>query len=314
MRKAVSIIAFHGLHEKSAGDKETSPRSSMERDEFAFTVKMIRSVCDIVSLDDAVDMIRRKKDLRKRSVVLTFDDSLKCQLSITAPILAGFKIPATFYISTAVVDAGKPYWWRRLEYCWNTTAVRNAELTLLEGKTYAFREERKRELLATIKTDLKQLPPDLRETCVEKIEAQLGTSVLASGEPDPYGAVLSWDGVRALAGMGMTIGSHTITHCNVAIAPPRELLSEVRESRNIIERECRLPCDHFAYPYGLFSKEAAIAVRDSGYRSAVTTETPGWNVPGCNEFELRRFSAVGNYKQLYMLSGLHRLVHPGGRG
>jgi peptidoglycan/xylan/chitin deacetylase (PgdA/CDA1 family) len=97
---------------------------------------------------------------------------------------------------------------------------------------------------------------------------------------------------RALADAGVVIGSHTVTHAKLADAAPEAVRDEVRASKAELEDLLGRPVEHFAYPFGSFSRAARDAVRSAGYRSACST-LPGANGPRTDPYLLRRAYITG---------------------
>lgn len=88
------------------------------------------------------------------------------------------------------------------------------------------------------------------------------------GGQQPEG-VLDWDSIIAIKSAGHLIGSHTVTHRNLAKLPPSELSEELESSRQIILSELGI-CDHFAWPFGrmqFFSQQAFQFAVMAGYKS-----------------------------------------------
>jgi peptidoglycan/xylan/chitin deacetylase (PgdA/CDA1 family) len=90
--------------------------------------------------------------------------------------------------------------------------------------------------------------------------------------------MLSWDELRRMVRAGHTVGSHTLSHPNLAHVGPAELKSELVGSRQRLERELGVPVEHFAYPNPIltphWSTRTVAAIRRAGYRTAVIA-TPG---------------------------------------
>jgi peptidoglycan/xylan/chitin deacetylase (PgdA/CDA1 family)/folate-dependent phosphoribosylglycinamide formyltransferase PurN len=61
---------------------------------------------------------------------------------------------------------------------------------------------------------------------------------------------LTWDQVEGLAARGFGIGSHGMTHANLARCPLEEARREIGESRDLIQRRLGAPVTCFAYPFG----------------------------------------------------------------
>ena len=70
------------------------------------------------------------------------------------------------------------------------------------------------------------------------------------------------------------IGSHTMTHANVAAETASELAFQVGQSKSALETLLGHPVVDFCYPSGGFSDSAIAALKSYGYDSA-TTELPG---------------------------------------
>jgi len=81
-------------------------------------------------------------------------------------------------------------------------------------------------------------------------------------------ANLNWDEVREMASLGHDIGSHTVSHPNMADLTNEEALRELVESRETLQDQLRRPIRYFAYPFGglrNFRAEQLPLVREAGY-------------------------------------------------
>lgn len=147
------------------------------------------------------------------------------------------------------------------------------------------------------------LPP-VCERVVQSIEAQVGIRLEEVNTAYPYAEPMTWDDARKLAGWGMTVGSHSVSHPNMTLLSSEELHSELQSSRETIQRECRTNCRHFCYPHGIYSDAVCDVARAVGYSTGVTVDSPGWNCRGTSLFRLERFPIPESaYKLPYMLTG-----------
>jgi peptidoglycan/xylan/chitin deacetylase (PgdA/CDA1 family) len=80
--------------------------------------------------------------------------------------------------------------------------------------------------------------------------------------------------VRRLMKAGWEIDAHTLTHRDLTTLDPATVRHEVGGSRTALRRIFHVPVDGFAYPAGRYDATAEAAVRQAGFRAAVTTE-PG---------------------------------------
>jgi peptidoglycan/xylan/chitin deacetylase (PgdA/CDA1 family) len=103
----------------------------------------------------------------------------------------------------------------------------------------------------------------------------LATSLVAGDRAaaDPSPDSLTWDMLRDAASTGLvTVGSHTHRHADLSGASEEQAEDEMRRSKDLIEHHLRVPCRHFAYPWGVGSPGAQ---RAAG-RLFVTAALDSW--------------------------------------
>lgn len=77
---------------------------------------------------------------------------------------------------------------------------------------------------------------------------------------------LTPDDVRQLAGEGVTIGSHGMTHVNMTALSDAALEAELALSRDLLQRLSGQTVDAVSFPWGLSDERVAAAARRAGYR------------------------------------------------
>ena len=83
----------------------------------------------------------------------------------------------------------------------------------------------------------------------------------------------SWDQIRDMERSGLvTVGAHGATHVRLDKISPQLLEREIYESQRTIEKELGALPKFFAYPKGLFSKEAVEAVKRHGFEAAAAAK------------------------------------------
>jgi peptidoglycan/xylan/chitin deacetylase (PgdA/CDA1 family) len=90
------------------------------------------------------------------------------------------------------------------------------------------------------------------------------------GRHDPELLPLTWSELAELAAAGWEVGSHTRSHPRLTQVDDASLEAELRESRQVCERELRRPCRSLAYPYGDHDPRVVAAARTAGYDVACT--------------------------------------------
>jgi peptidoglycan/xylan/chitin deacetylase (PgdA/CDA1 family) len=72
---------------------------------------------------------------------------------------------------------------------------------------------------------------------------------------------------------GQEVGSHTLSHANLASLSEAQQVQEIAESKAALEKILRQASgvQHFCYPYGAYTTVTVEAVRQTGHRTATTT-------------------------------------------
>ncbi len=104
---------------------------------------------------------------------------------------------------------------------------------------------------------------------------------------------LTWSEVRELQANGVSIGSHTVTHPQLALLNRTEIDNEVGRSKLAIEAKLGVPVKSFSYPFAFpesnhsLVRFLATTLKKHGYEDGVST-CIGTARQGCNHFFLPR--------------------------
>ena len=305
---SVSIVCLHGVHSPAMERIAPPPTSSVSAASFAANMRMLRRYYRIVSLADAVAMLDGRRPWQPRSAVLTFDDSLKCTADVAFPILEQLGMTATVFVSTDALHHQTRYWWLRLDHAFHCATVPRAEISLAErGSLTLIRGDLRS--LRKMKAALRQTPAPARDAAVAAIEEQFGVTLRDARTQYPYADTMSWSDVQRVLDRGFSVGSHTVTHPNLAILDPVEVRHELERSKRDIETHTGIECRHFCYPYGAFNDAVAETARHCGYEAATSTVAPGRNRPGQPLYALRRYAVPAAAAKLpYLLTGFPEVV------
>lgn len=118
---------------------------------------------------------------------------------------------------------------------------------------------------------IRRATPILAEAGVP-VTVFLPSGLLGGTMPTSYGPrdVIDLEGARALVAAGHEIGAHTITHLQLTRLAAPEAAREIRGSREALESALGVAVGSFAYPKGDHDDATVCAVREAGFRSAVT--------------------------------------------
>lgn len=280
-RRIIQVLIYHRVNDNNDPYFGGVPTALFDRQ-----MELLARHWNVCPLDEAVDRLIYN-DIPDHAAVITFDDGYQDNFLHALPILKKYSLPATIFLATDAIGSGRILWHDRIFCGFRETKVRHLigfpnpesrfDLSTLAGK------------LAVQRTILKHvfsLRDELRSVAIP----QLLDKLQVPDRTEEPGLMLNWDEVRDMAQHGITFGSHTVTHTILSTVPHERVVYEVRESKRAIESELGTPVTAFAYPIGRkqdFSEEVKSAVREAGYRCAMSTILGG-NSSSQDLFELRR--------------------------
>jgi len=71
--------------------------------------------------------------------------------------------------------------------------------------------------------------------------------------------------LREIASTGHEIGSHSLTHANLVWLDNRELMKELRDSKDILEDVTGMPVKSLSFPFGSWNRRVWDAAKSAGY-------------------------------------------------
>lgn len=110
-------------------------------------------------------------------------------------------------------------------------------------------------------------------------------STYREAQPRP---VMSWREIQRCLEYGWEIGNHTFSHVNLVRCSHGEVLAEVEKNRFLLESHLHCPVEHFAYPYGQFTRQTIELLRKSGLCCTQATTRRGIMKAGHDVHFVRR--------------------------
>lgn len=241
-RADVLILAYHNIvpdGELVVGDSSLHlPRST-----FAAQLDALLEMSDVVTLDAALSSDPATRG--RPRVAITFDDAYRGATSAGVSELSSRGLPATIFVPPALVNDGI-FWWDALTPAGMTgvaPAVRADALQRMAGKGSV--------ILAHSQTNN------------------------GSGIP-PYARGASEEELRtAAATPGITLGSHSWSHPNLAALDAAELEEELVRPLAWLRERFDAVVPYLSYPYGISSPAVERAAAAAGYRAGFRIDG-GW--------------------------------------
>jgi peptidoglycan/xylan/chitin deacetylase (PgdA/CDA1 family) len=291
------VFMLHHVRPRRSNDFQPNHHLEITPQFLRATLAHIRACdIDIVTLDE---MHRRmtERDFSRRFACLTCDDGYRDNRDFALPVMREFDAPFTVYVASDFAEGRGRLWWVALERVIAATdtieAAIDGQMVRLDAGTIVAKQvafDRLHDWLRGLSDDV--LRAEMSTLCARYAVDENAIS---------RELCLSWDELKPFAADPLvTIGAHTISHCNLAQQSDANAAHEMAESRGRIEAMLQRPAIHLAYPYG--DKNAAgtrefMLARSVGFKTAVTTR-PGmiFEENSAHFTALPRLSLNGNYQ------------------
>jgi peptidoglycan/xylan/chitin deacetylase (PgdA/CDA1 family) len=282
----LAILCYHGV-----------VRSPLELYNWCFLIESsfrsqmqyLQRSFDVLPLSEAVEQLRGGR-ISRPTAAITFDDGFQNNYDVAFPILRELGLPATIFLTTALVDSDDTFWYLRLN-----RAVAKTSNAVLEwgGRRFDLAGlECKVKGEAAIRSQLRQLPRPQRLTELHKIIRELGDDPECPIQGDSPFRMLDRHAIADMAASELIdFGAHSHTHPSLGRISPQECSDEIRRSTAITHQLSGRPCALFAYPFGYrqdYNAEAIRCLQGQGVQVAVTG-IPEPNDQHTPPMELRRY-------------------------
>ncbi len=267
----VVILMYHSVMDHPERELSTLGGIVHSTEIFREQMRMLAREYHPVTMNDVVCFVKGERELPSQAVVVTFDDGYADNYEVAMPILNEVGVPAIFYVTVDSVDRGSPPWPAGLRHSFSTT--RKSEWVDSSGKKWAVSEDAERNHAFLHSCDeCAKLSGDCQKQYLRLIETQLEVKPLNSSK----NLMMNWDQTRGLLANGHLVGSHTMTHPNVAFVTDNEAKIELSQSKQRLEEVLGFPIVHFSYPCPALTphwkQSTAELTRQIGYQTAVTTD------------------------------------------
>ncbi|MEO7040240.1 MAG: polysaccharide deacetylase family protein [Gemmatimonadaceae bacterium] len=255
-RGEVLVLAYHNIvptGQGAAGDRSLH----LTQSRFAEQLDELMRTHDVIPLERALTGHAGDRP----AAVVTFDDAYEGAVTAGVAELAARGLPATIFVATAFVNGGD-FWWDALTApgaSAPTAELRARALAACAGLDGRVRELAAREHLAVVNA-----PPSHARGASER------------------------DLVAAAAVKGITMGSHTHRHPNLARLAGDELRAELERPLSWLRARFSNVLPAISYPYGLSSPDVERVAAAAGYTAGLRIEG-GWISRGAsNPFAIPR--------------------------
>ncbi len=250
---------------------------------------------NVIPLRDGVQAMR-DGTLKNRSLCITFDDGYLDNLEVALPLLKKYKMPATFFCTSAFIGGGMMWNDQIIEAVrsWPSESISVSELALdnLPLNTLEDRAKSAEKILNKLKYIEKTGRANIAQTLFEESGANPGQQMMSAKE------------ILHMHNQGMEIGGHTHNHPILSNLNSDNARYEIEHNKKTLEAIINQKISSFAYPNGKPGKDFLVEhsqmVSDLGYETAVST-SPGVSDHDTNTLQLPRFTPWDKSRDKFLL-------------
>jgi peptidoglycan/xylan/chitin deacetylase (PgdA/CDA1 family) len=265
LQRHVLVLGYHRVAEA----RWDPHNMCVSPDNFVEQLDVLRSIANPISLERLVSSLGREA-LPLRGVVLTIDDGYLDSLTVAAPALRRFGVPATIFVSTGWM--GREFWWDKLKRLIQSRDSLDRPVELSVGdQLLAWQpagsdlEGKKVELIRAASDFMRRLAPDDQSEGVRAVFDWFETE----DREDPEVRCMTTEEVSRLALDDLIeVGSHTVSHPMLSRMKIEEQRHELTASKSELEKILGRPVKSFCYPSGSYSSDTPRIAEEAEYNCA----------------------------------------------
>jgi peptidoglycan/xylan/chitin deacetylase (PgdA/CDA1 family) len=281
--RRVAILRYHAICTEE-GYAYADPSICISPQAFTRHVRYLAAHYAVLSLDEVVGRMASRRPLPPNAVAITFDDGYADNLA-AARTLNRYGLPATFFITAGCLAGGEAFWLTELRQLMLAVPAGTIRLdagpaaALIHITDAATREKAIRRLTRLIKSHDIEVRESLRaqlrqaartSDAFEHVESGFSRTLRSAAE-----YMLRWQDLAEMQRLGMSIGSHTLTHPNLPSAGIEAATQEIAGSKAQLERELGTAVTLFSYPNGgaerYYTPQLQQVVAGTGFNAACTS-------------------------------------------
>jgi len=268
-RKNLYTVSYHRLY---SGQLDTIFDDNVfGHSEISFLkhMKWFKENFDIFSEADLINHLAGNKPLKRRTVIITFDDGYLDNYTIAYPILKKLEIPAIFFIPCNQISGSAIAWWDVLSYFAKTTTKK--EITAMKKTFDPTTAKGLSDARYHLCWQYKILPVEEAKKYLLEVHKELDIQesieeIMALSQKE----FMNWEQIKELSDNNIAIASHTMNHQVLSKLTPEMQSYELNNSKDYLEKKVNKKISTIAYPVGKayhFNEDTKRLTKEAGYQA-----------------------------------------------
>jgi len=261
------VLFYHRVN-----DLDLDPQLlSISPKKFEDEVKYLKNNFNIISFSEMIQYLQNN-ELPKMSAVITFDDGYADNYYIAKEILSKYNAPATFFVTSGMIDSEREFWWDELEniFLIDFEIYKPLEI-FIDNVKYYWDIKNKYDAVVVYQNLIKLLHYTNKFQINKTMKYLFDWSGKKRIQRFTH-KTLTKEELKNLASEKLfEVGSHTVNHCCLAFESDEEQYFEMTESKKNLENIIGREITSISYPFGNITdinNKTIKIVKEIGYKSA----------------------------------------------
>ena len=296
--KKFKFLLYHGVsgYNNFRGIENFS-KKHISKKLFLKQMLFLKKNCNVISLDK-LEKYKREKDIKKNTVLISFDDGFENNFKVAAPILKKINLQCIFYISTGMIGKNDMFWVDKIEDIINRTKVKYLDIDLEKKIRFPLNSKlEKIKAVEQIKKFSKRVSAIKKNKLIKRLSIIL--KIKPSNKYSKNYRVMNWQQVKKLASNDLfEIGGHSFNHDILTRLSVSEMKKNIKQSIVLLEKKLNKKIEHYSYPEGQANhfNSSVIKVLKKNKILASPSAINGTNSFKTNLFKLKRIMVGFNNK------------------
>ncbi len=246
---------------------------------------------------------------KQPQLIITFDDGYSDFYYNALPLLKKYQLPAVMNVVVQSIDSNYEIWTQKLNDLVDSYAKQGKSLcfTLLGSEyRYSVTIANAEQIALQVFKQLLDVPRNQRDAVIIDLQQQCGETYAPT-------EMMTTDQLRHCAANGIEIGSHTLTHINLANSniDAEVLNNEISGSKKSLESILQMQVNSFAFPNGMYNNAGLQMAIDAGYKYIYLARNKPDIFEGLEPplvFNRILLYSANHYKNLFRIYNLHRFI------
>lgn len=246
------ILVYHGVTDKVNSGIENFSSKHLHFKDFEDQMKLLRNKYLVLSMDDVFKIYNEKLIIPENSVAITFDDGFKNNISIAAPILDKLQLPATFYVSTGLINTNSLFWVDLIEDIIIKCELNEISIQLESLEKFIFNSDQSKiDAIIEIKRYCKKVKKSIKDKIIKQLILITNYHNIKSLINSNY-EMMNWEDLRLLhSNDNFIVGGHSHNHDILAnFDDNNNLKLDLSLSIDLLKYNLETDVIHYAYPEG----------------------------------------------------------------